>query len=429
MIAALKRLAAGDFVRHGALIFVSMTTINALGYAFHFAISRKVGVEQYGVLAALNGCYMIGMVVSSIAGIVVVKYAAEFRATGDQARLAALARRLSFYGLGVALASAAVGLAFAAAIAAFLKIASIAAVSLCVVVMSISTLTPTLRAVFSGIEDFWTFSISGVMESTLKAVLGVGAVYAGYGVVGAFAGWAFGSAITLAYTMIVLLARFRSVPPAPIFIDFRRLWATMAGVSASTVLLTAISYTDVIIVKHYADATTAGLYGALALSGKILFFLVGFVPTVLLPKATREARAGKSPVGILGLAVATVLGFSSVGLVVYYFFPAFVITALAGPSFAPAAPYVFFYGVAMVLLAALYTVTTFKIGIHRFDFVLPLAICAVAEVAGISVYHRSLSQIVSVLVVCNALALVASAYRINAPLRTLARAQPSDAAA
>ena len=44
-----RGLLASDFVRHGLLVFVSTTLINVLGYAFHFAISRKIGVEQYGV--------------------------------------------------------------------------------------------------------------------------------------------------------------------------------------------------------------------------------------------------------------------------------------------------------------------------------------------------------------------------------------------
>ena len=429
MIGRLRVLGSSDFARHGALVFGSMTLINALGYAFHFAISRKVGVEQYGVLASLNAGYMLGMVASSIAGTVVVKYAAEFRALGDTTHLAALVRRLCVYGVVLALAFIALGLACAPAIAGYLKIGNVPAVSLCLVVMGISIVTPTLRAVFTGVEDFRTMSVSGVMESTFKAVFGIGMVYAGYGVVGAFGGWAVGSFITLAFTMGVLLTRYRRMPESALFIDARRLVQTMAGVSAATVLLTAISYTDVIIVKHYADPTTAGLYGALSLSGKILLFLVGFVPTVLLPKASRRALAGESPSGILAAAMALVFLFSGIGLAGYYVFPAFVITTLAGASFAPAAPFVFSYGIAMVLLAALSTVATYKIGIHRYDFVWPLGICTILELGGIAFYHASLSQIIGVLIAGNAAALLTSVYRINAPLRTVGAAQASNAAA
>jgi O-antigen/teichoic acid export membrane protein len=330
--------------------------------------------------------------------------------------LGALSRRLSLYGSIAGLLFIVAGIASAPAIATYLKIANVRAVMFCLIIMGISIVTPTIRSVFTGVEDFRTMSLSAVMESSLKAVLGIGAVYAGYGVVGAFGGWAIGSAITLIFTMTVLLSRFRRAPKTVLHIDGRRLVQTMAGVSAATVLMTTITYTDVIIVKHYADPTTAGLYGALALSGKILLFFVGFVPMVLLPKASRRALAGESPGSILAMSMALVLVFSGIGLIGFYAFPRFVITALAGASFAPAAPYVFSYGVATVLLAALNTVATYKMGIHRFDFVWPLAACTALEVAGIAFYHSSLAQIIGVLIAGNTIALLASVYRINAPL-------------
>lgn len=424
-----QRFTRSEFVRHGFVVFVATSLINVFGYAYHFAISRKVGVEQYGVLSALNSVLMISTVFSGIVATVVVKYAAEFRATDDRAHLAALVRRLTIYGSIAAAIVVVLGALASGVIASYLKIASIPAVVLTTAIIGITIATPALRAVFQGIEDFNAFAISTCLESLFKLLVGVGLVYAGYGVVGAFLGWAVGSVIAVVYTAVVLLRRFRRVPDAVLYIDMRRLVKTMAGISAATVLLTSIANVDVLIVKHFADPTTAGLYGALALSGKILFFLVGFVPTVVLPKATRQALAGESPVGVFVQAVAVIAVMSGAGLVVYYFFPAFVITALAGASFAPAAPYVFAYGFAMVLLAALNVVVMYKIGIHRFDFVVPLAACALGEIVGLSLHHRSLGDVIAILIAGNGIALAASAYRVNAPLRVRTGVTASDAAA
>jgi O-antigen/teichoic acid export membrane protein len=425
----LRRFASGDFVRHGLLVFVATTLINALGYAYHFAISRKIGVVQYGVLASLNAAFMLSLVVPQIVGTVVVKYAAEFRAAGDRAHLAVLARRLIGYGGAAALAITLLGIASAGAVARFLKIGNVTAVALALVVMGISTLTPSLRALFQGIEDFRTFAVSSVLESLLKAVFGIGLVYAGFGVDGAFGGWALGSFVALLYTAAVLGGRYRSVPPGSLFIDFRRLWITMANVSAAIALLATLSYADVIVVKHYADPTTAGLYGALALAGKILFFFVGFVPAVTLPKATRLALAGRSPVGVFRQAFGLVAVISAAGLVAYGLFPRPIITGLAGPSFAPATPYVFSYGCAMVLLAVLNVVVVYKIGIHRFDFIAPLALCVAAELTGIAFFHRSLPDVIEVLIVVNGVGLLTSCYRVTSPARSPLAVQPSDAAA
>ncbi len=411
-----RGLLASDFVRHGLLVFVSTTLINVLGYAFHFAISRKIGVEQYGVLSALNAAFMISGVVGAIGTTVVVKYTAEFRANGDGAHLAALVRNLTRYGSIAAVLVMACGIAASPAIAAYLKIANVTAVGFTMVVIGFGVATPCLRGILVGTEDFRRYAVSTVLESTLKAIFGIGLVYAGFGVVGAFAGWAAGSAFALVYTIVILSRAYRSIPGAPLYIDFARLSRTMANVAAATLLVSTISNADVLVVKHFADPTTAGLYGALSLSGKILLFLVGFLPTVVLPKATRLALSGKSSSLVFLQALGLSVAMSSAGLVVYYFFPALVVTTLAGASFAPAAPYVFTYGFAMVLLAGLNVVVVYKIGIHRFDFLVPLAVCAIGEVAGMSLYHRSLSDVIAVLVIGNLVALVTSAYRVTAPL-------------
>ena len=426
---ALRGLVASDFVRHGLLVFTASMLVNVLGYAFHAAISRHIGVEQYGVLSALNAAIMISTVVGVMVTTVVVKYAAEFRALDDRARLAALARKLSIYGSLAAACVMLVGVSIAAPVGAYLHIANVTAVALTMTVIGFSVVTPGLRAVFQGTEDFTRYAISVVIESTVKAIFGIGLVYAGYGVIGAFGGWAFGSFIAFVYTIVALGRRFRLVAGASLYIDFRRLAATTANVAVATLMLTSISYADVIVVKHFADPTEAGLYGAISLSGKILLFLVGFVPTVLLPKATRKALGGASPVGVFLQALGLSIVMSGAGLVVYYFYPALVVTKLAGAAFAPAAPYLFGYGFAMVLLAGLNVVVMYKIGIHRFDFVAPLALCAVGEIVGISLHHNSLWDVISVVIAGNGLALVTAAYRVTAPLAS--RREPvaaSDAA-
>jgi len=414
---AIQRFAGGDFVRHGLLVFSASMAINVFGYAFHFAISRRVGVEQYGVLSALNSLLMLSTVLSTIVATVVVKYATEFRVTGDRAHLAGLVRKLLQYGTAATIVVIALGILVARPLAGYLHVSDVVAVALTTSIIGISVATPSLRAVFAGVEDFGTWAISTTLESFVKLLAGVALVYAGFGVIGAFAGWAAGSAIAVIYTAIVLVRRFRTVPGAALHVDLRRLLTTMAGVSIATILTTSMVNADVLLVKHFVDDRTAGLYGALSLAGRILFFLVGFVPVIVLPKASRRALEGLSSIGVLLQAIGIIVVMSCSGLLVYYLFPKFIVTSLAGAAFGAAAPYVFSYGIAMVLLAALNVIVAYKMGIHRFDFIVPLGLCAIGEIVGISVHHATLFDVIAVLIVGNALALVASSFRLGAPVR------------
>jgi len=421
-----RRLARSELVRQSIVVFCATTLINALGYAFHFVISRRVGVVQYGVLSALNAVFMICYPLTTIIGTVVVKYAAELRATSDVAKLTVFVRRLMLFCAVTASVAIAVGAVASHAVAAFLKIEDVRTVALDVMVIGLTVANTPLRSVFAGLEEFVMFSALATIESVLKAALGITLVYLGFGVSGAFGGWAIASTCTLLATTIVLLRRFRHDAGARLYIDFRRLAMTTGNVALATITLTVISYGDVVVVKHVADPTTAGLYGALALSGKILFFFVAFVPTVLLPKATRIALGGRSAFPIFTQAMGVVVAISALGLIVYGVRPGLIVTTLAGAAFAPAAPYVLSYGIAMVVLAALTVVVTFKIGLHRFDFVVPLACVALGEIVGIWVHHATLGEVISVLVVGNCIALAASLYRIDASVVVRLPARPTE---
>ena len=415
IVARGRTILASDFIRHGAIVFVASTLINVFGYVFHFMLSRKLGVVRYGELSALNAAYMLSIVVPTIGSTIALKYAAGFHTAHDRERLAALTDRLlRSAGIGCVVALA-ILVAISGPVAAFLRVDDRAAVALAMTTIALSMAVGTIRGLYQGEEDFNGYAISLVLESLLKMVLGIGLVYAGFGVVGAFGGWALGSLIAFAYSALALASKVRGVKRAPLAIDASVLARTMAGVVSATVLLSIVQNADLIVVKHVADPTTAGLYGALSLAGKILLFLVAFVPLVVLPKATRLALAGKPPGGILLQALGVSLAMSVPGLLFYYAEPRFVITLLAGNAFAAGAPYVASYGFAMVELAILSVLVSYKIGIHRFDFVVPLGACALGEVVGIALYHRTLDDVIHVLIVGNFIAAACSAWRVWAP--------------
>lgn len=424
-----RRVYSSDFVRHGLIIFAASMIVNVFGYLYHSLNSRRLGVEGYGALSALNAAYMISLFVPAILSTVVVKYAAEFRALEDVEHLSALGRAVTKYVGAAAAVAIVLGSLLVLPAGRFLHIADAWSIELIALVIGLSLLLNVLRGVLQGVENFRGFAVSTMLESLLKTVLGVGLVYAGYGLVGALGGWLTGTVIALAFTLWAVLWPHRNKARVPLHLDVRRLVLTSANVALSILLITSLGYADVLLVKHYSDATTAGLYGALSLSGKMLFFLVAFVPTVVLPKASRRAAGGASPLPLLLLSVGSVILLAGSGLFLYFAFPTPVVTLLAGKAFASAAPLVFPYGIATVFLAILNAVVFYKMAIHRFDYLVPLTLVAVAEVAGIALRHDSLAHVIEVLIVANGVALVAALYRVNVPLDSRKAAPASGAAA
>jgi O-antigen/teichoic acid export membrane protein len=280
-------------------------------------------------------------------------------------------------------------------------------------ILAVNMLLPGVRGVLQGVEDFRRYSLAIVIEGLGKVALSVGLVYRGYGVLGAVGGYALASGIGLLYAVVAVRTNWWA-PTAPLRLDLRRLIQTTGGIALSTLSITTLGFADVVLVKHFFDTHTAGIYGAISLAGKVLLFAAGFIPTIVLPKATRRASLGASPLPILLQAACASIAISAACLVLFVTVPHVIVRAMTGVAFAAAAPYVFPYGVAMTLLGTTALVATYKIGLHRFDFVVPLAVVTLAEIVAMNILHSSLMQIIRILLVGHALALACTVYRIGA---------------
>ena len=393
-------------------MFVSSMTVNGLNYVFHVLMTRKLGVDSYGELYTLLAVLTLFAVPTTVVTMIVVRYAAEFRAVDDHARLGALAtwtlRRTAL----AAVLIIALGFALQGPLSAYLRLTDSRSIVALAAVLALSIVCPTLRGILQGIEAFREFATATMIDGFGRVVLGIGFVYAGFGVKGALAGQAGAMIFGALYTWLALRARVRLVD-GPLRLDLRRLARTSAGIGTAMLALSVLGFADLLLVKHFFSPYEAGLYSAVSLVGKVLFFVIGFVPTIVLPKATARVARGESPVSVVLQAGVTMAALCAAGLGILFFVPDFAVRVMSGRAFLGAVPYVFVYGVAMSMLGGVTVVVNYKIGLHRFDFLLPLVAVAILEPAAITLDHASLWDVVRIVAVGNLLALVTSLYRLT----------------
>ncbi|MBV9277201.1 MAG: oligosaccharide flippase family protein [Candidatus Eremiobacteraeota bacterium] len=419
----LQRLARSEFIRHGLLVFGASQIVNVFGYLFHFVMLRKLGVVSYGALSSLFAGLTVASVPATILTMIVVKFAAEFNAVGDLPKVKRLYQQML---LGTALCAVLIFLVAWIArgvIAGYLHIAQSGPIMATAAILSFYIMLPSARAVLQGIEDFRNFAISTALEGAGKAILGIGFVVAGFGLTGAISGYAAASCVALLYAIGAVRAHVRELPRVMLLLDVRRIVLTTAGVAAGILGVAILGQLDILLVKHFFSGRDAGIYGATSVVARMLFFLVAFIPQVLLPKAISRAVSGRSPRRLLAYAAGLTGLLSGLGLVVFALFAHLLISTMASAQFIDAAAYVFRYGIAMTILAALTLVTTYKIGLHRFDFVVPLALGVIGEIVAINWWHASLLQVITIVTIGHAAVLLASLYRIGRPVRFLASAE------
>ncbi|TAM60082.1 hypothetical protein EPN52_06065 [bacterium] len=396
----LRRLTRDDFVRHGALVFIGTMAGNVGGYLYHFALSRQLGPAGYGELLSLISLLMIAGVPAGVVTTVVARYAAEFHARGDRERLRGLVEWIARIAVAGGLVVLAVGTGLLGAIVRFLHLTSGLSVFLALMAAALGFLGPVMRSVLQGCQRFGGFAGSTALEGIGKAVFGVLAVAVGWGVAGALGGFAAGSLAGLVLTMALLRPELGR--RAPFSIEPRRLIETTLGVGGSNLAVTGLLTVDMVLARHYLSALDAGYYAAASLIGHAGLYVLGFVPGVVLPKASALHARGEDPSGVLRRALLLTGAISLVGVAVLALAPGLAVRVVAGAKFLPAAHLALPYGVAMMLLAATSIVVTYRVSLHSFGYVIPLLLVAAGEIVAMLLWHASSASLLTILVAANA---------------------------
>jgi O-antigen/teichoic acid export membrane protein len=415
-----ERLRASAIVKQSLLVFSAGMVVNVCGFVAHAIASRQLGVTEYGGLYALINAALIASLPAAFVAPVVAQLAAEFRALHDDGHLRGLTDSIAggFAKLGALyLIVAAIG---AVPFAHFLHV-PIWSVPFVGLLAGMTLFVNALRAIAQGTQDFVGYGFSNAAEGLAK-VIGISLLIGlGLRLGGGIVGFALGPACALIYLAMRLKRRYAVSEPRALHYDWRRILNAGAGAAAATVAIALMGSADVILVKHYFAPHEAGLYAAASLGGKMLLYLVGFVPTVLLPQAADRHARGARTREVLAGSLMMLVTVALCGIFIFYFFGLDVLHALVGHAYDSAAPLLVRYGLAMVLLALTNSLTYYGIATHRLGFTVPLFICTLGTLSAIIAIHPSLNAVVEIMVLGNFAAALAVTVALLLQRRSNAR--------
>ena len=212
-------------------------------------------------------------------------------------------------------------------------------------------------------------------------------------------------AITLGIALSVIagLFPFKKIHMAQTFRDKRkemtkaqwRMVAYFFGCTAAYECIQIIcNNSDILLVKHYFPAYEAGQYAALALIGRVVYFVTWMFVMLLLPKVVALHKAGKPTQQLLFKYVGYVLAFASSVVLAAFIMPELAIRILFGAAYLDMAPLLGMYALATALFALANIFIYYFLSLSRY---LPVAIGAlggILQVVLISQFHQSLNQVV-----------------------------------
>ena len=415
----IARIWRSDVLLHGAVVFGGVLVANAFSYLFYMLIGRRAGVVVYGEVTSLASAILVLGAPANVLQLVAARISADLDAAGDTAGLRRLARTITRWTALAAVAAVACAWVFQVSIASFFNFTDGRPVVWAALGLGLYWMAYGQRGVLQGAHRFSDFSVSMMIEATVKVLVGVSLVTP-FGPAGALAGFAVGLGAGALYNII----RFRmlfGLGGAVLPYDRSILTRVVRGVGIGQLTLTALTFYDVPLVKHAFDAHSAGLYAAAALVGRIVIAANAFIPTLVLPKAAARAAEGRSSLSLLlaGLALAATCG--AVALAASLAAPRLVVGAVAGRVFADAGSIVAMYVFAFGMLSLATVVASYNFALHRYAFVGPMCVFAVAEMVTLAAWHPSLSAVVGVLAAGHTCVFAATLYRVGATGRPLPR--------
>jgi O-antigen/teichoic acid export membrane protein len=335
MRAFVRHLRSSDFLRQNAILFVGSLAVSVLNYAYYPVLGRLLKVEEFGEVQVLISLFLQLTLFLTVLGQVTVNVIANYK---DDRAKREIIFELEKLGLFLSAIVFVIGAIFSWQLRDILHFESAWPF-----IMLLLTLIATVPLAFRGAylrghKRFSDFSVANIIGAIGKLAISAILVVVGFSTVGAIGGVLAAQLLAFGYAV----TRARRVgferPTGSSYLSLPKIKRVMPELMYSLFVLVAslgvavLSSVDVLIVKHFFDAQTAGAYAGISTVAKILFFLTASVVQVMLPSVKMDAEPGQNARYLLkSLGLVTLLGGGA--LIVFTLLPGFVVGTLMGSRY------------------------------------------------------------------------------------------------
>lgn len=392
----IRGLKNSSFARHNAIFFVGSVGVGALNYLYYPILGRMLSPAAFGEVQTLVSFFLQLSIFLTVLGLVTVNIAANYENAESRNRVIFDLERIA---LAVSLVLLVVSVLARHQLQKFFQFDD--SLPFIVLVLAVVVSVPfTFRGAFvRGRHGFGVASISNVIASAVKIVLSAAFVLVGLGTAGAI--WGVTAAQFIALIYIAYWARRMGLTRAA-----ETKWTSRPNMTlllpelkyAGLVLITSLVVTlqfsiDILVVKHYFDARTAGLYAGIATVARIIFFLTGSISQVLMPMVKIKNTAAenralfKKSFGLLMLTGVP-------ALLVFMLAPGVVMRILMGSQYDQYASLLPILSVAIFVVAFVNLVVSYYMALRHYAIALVVIAGAAITYILMFTHHATLREVI-----------------------------------
>ena len=420
----LNILKQNQLLRGSAVMFVGTMVANFGSYLYHLLMGRMLGPKSYGALESVISLGYLLFILIAVLTFVVTKFVAKLKGKKDMKGIAWIFR---YFNQKMLIFSGFIMLIIfiiSPLVKSFLRLDSVFPIVFLGLLFFVSVFSTIDRAILQGLMNFNQMVVSHIGETGSKMVAALFLVWLGLGVNGAILALVIGgmTGYFLANIYLKSIKKIKVAKPDISTKDFLKFGLPVFLVNLS---FTSLYTNDIILVKHFFPAYEAGIYAALAVLGKIIFFATSSIPMVVFPMAAHRHSQGKKTRHILNVSLLMVFAVSLGIVLVYRLFPGLMISILFGKEYLSASPLLVWMGIFISLYSLAYLLINYFLSTDKTRIVILPIIFALIQLVLISKFHQSLFQSLQISVLVSGLLLLGlMIYYLYEPAKTLISHHP-----
>jgi len=388
--------------RNSFIFFLGTLLSGFATYLFQFLMGRMLSLGDFGSLAALMSFFAILGVPVATLSTVATKQVASLKVNYKDdylPMLSAFILRLSkiFFLIGIGLCL--IFLLLMPSAIRYLRLES----SLPYIIMTLPIIfafTISLwRGVLPALGRFKDLSLNITFESIVKLILGSLFVFLGWRLNGAI----FAITLSGALAGIFLFWQLRSIRShTNKKISLKGFSRIFFFILFWTFATTTLQSTDTILVKRFFSGEETGMYAALSVLGRLIFFAGLAITGVLFPLSIELYESGNHNAHekLFKKSLFFLLLISLIGIGFYAIFPKLIVRLFFGSSYLSLAPLLPWFGVNAALLSIIQLFATYFLSIGKKYFVFLILFTTLFEWILIYQFHESIPKVLLILTLC-----------------------------
>jgi len=402
-----------NFTKNIISVFIGSFLASFLSLLYQLLIAHKFYPAVFAAFNSLLSLFTIISIPILTFQTAIAKYSAEFLAHNNTGKVTALLSGFLKKNIFFSAVTLIIFYYFSLYITAKLKVDSNACVYILSLLFATCWIVPVLMGGAQGLELFGWYISALLISSVLKLILAFVFVIAGFHIAGALGAF-LGSNILVIVILLFALRRSINFRPVEEKINYKEIFAYLFPISLSLFCLAALVNMDMVLVRYFFSPQDSGFYSLSQMVGKIFLFLPASISVALLPRASGLKAKNIDALHILSRCLSYAVILCAISILIYNFFPGFILKALTGKAPYESVALARIFSVSMSFFALSSVLITYFLSQKDLRFIKYLIFLTLSQGLAIIFLHPGLMSVQLILCVTSILLFIthlALAYR------------------